>query len=136
MNRLEPEILALRDSIQEIQACLIVSDEREKEVEKNQEQLEHRMTVLEDSSALSDEGLEHRVKMIEYDVKVLHEHLNAAITRINELHKCLNSLADKDLWCDEQLDVSDDDEEFDFSDYSDKVTEEIVRVQQMDDNHE
>ena len=95
------------------------------------------MTVLEDSSALSDEGLEHRVKMIEYDVKVLHEYLDAAITRINELHKCLNSLTDKDLWCDELPYISDDDdEEFDFSDYGDKVIKEIVRVQQMDDNHE
>ena len=131
MNRLELEILALGNRVQEIQACLIVSDERGKEAENNQEQLEHRVAVLEDSSALKQEDLEHRVTMIEHDLRVLHDHLNVAITRINELHKCLDCLIDKDLWCDEKLDVSD--EEFDLTDYSEKVDKKIARVQQMDD---
>ena len=134
MNRLEPEIIALRDSIQEIQSCLIVSIERGKEGEKNQEQLQDRVALLEDSSVLQNEGLEHRVKMIEHDVKLLHEHLNGAITRINDLHKWLDRLTDKDLRCDEKLDVSD--EEFNLSDYSDKVDQEIERMQQMGDNPE
>ena len=127
MNRLEPEIIALRYSIQEIQSVLIDSNERGKEAEKNQEQLEHRVTLLEDLSVQTEE----RVKDIEDKVELLHKHLNAAITRINDLHKWLDSFTDKDLRCDEKLDVSDDsDEEFDLSDYNDKITKEIARVEQ------
>ena len=127
MNRLEPEIIALRYSIQEIQSALIDSNERGKEAEKNQEQLEHRVTLLEDLSVQTEE----RVKDIEDKVELLHKHLNAAITRINDLHKWLDSFTDKDLHCDEKLDVSDDsDEEFDLSDYNDKITKEIARVEQ------
>ena len=134
MNRLEPEIIALKDSIEEIQACLIVCDERGKEGEKHQEQLEDRVSVLEDSSVLQNEGLEHRIKLIEHDVGALHKALNTVITRINDLHQWLNRFTDNDLRCDEKLDVSD--EEFDLTDYTDKVNEEIKRVQQMGANPE
>ena len=140
MNRLEPEILTLRDSVRAIEACLIINDERGKDVEKTQEQLEHRVSVLEDLCALTVEGLEQRVQLAEQNVEILNKNLNDAITRINELHKWLNSFTDKDLRCYEKLDDSVDgdgnDDEFDFSDYDDKVTEEIVRVQQMNDNPE
>ena len=122
MNRLEPEIIALRYSIQEIQSALMESNERGKEAEKNQEQLEHRVSVLEDFSVQTEE----RVKAVEDNVELLHKHLNGAITRINELHKWLNCFMDKDLHCYEEMPVSD--EEFDFSDFSDKVDEEIERV--------
>ena len=125
MNRVEPEIIALRYSIEEIRSALIDSDERGKKAEKYQEQLEDRVTLLEDLSVQTEE----RVKAIEYNVELVHEHLNKAITRINALHKWLDSLTDKDLRCYEKLDVSD--EEFDLSDYDDKVTEEIARVEQM-----
>ena len=134
MNRLEPEIIALKDSIKEIQACLIVSDERGKEAEKNQEQLEHRVSVLEDLCVLTVEGIEQRVKFIEQNVEILDKNLTAAITRINDLHKCLKSFANKDLRCEEELD--DSDEEFDLSDYSDKVDQEIARMEHMGDNPE
>ena len=134
MNRLEPEIIALKDSIKEIQAYLIVSDERGKEAEKNQEQLEHRVSVLEDLCVLTVEGIEQRVKFIEQNVEILDKNLTAAITRINDLHKCLKSLANKDLRCEEELD--DSDEEFDLSDYSDKVDQEIARMEHMGDNPE
>ena len=134
MNRLEPEIIALKDSIKEIQACLIVSDERGKEAENNQEQLEHRVSVLEDLCVLTVEGIEQRVKFIEQNVEILDKNLTAAITRINDLHKCLKSFANKDLRCEEELD--DSDEEFDLSDYSDKVDQEIARMEHMGDNPE
>ena len=107
----------------------MVSDERGKEVEKTQEQLEHRVAVLEDLCVLAVEGIEQRVQFAEQNVEILNKNLNDAITRINMLHKCLKDLTDKDLRCD-------DDEEFDFSDYDDKVAEEIVRVQKMNDNAE
>ena len=134
MNRLEPEIIALKDSIKEIQACLIVSDERGNEAEKNQEQLEHRVSVLEDLCVLTVEGIEQRVKFIEQNVEILDKNLTAAITRINDLHKCLKSFANKDLRCEEELD--DSDEEFDLLDYSDKVDQEIARMEHMGDNPE
>ena len=131
MNRLEPEIIALKDSIKEIQACLIVSHERGKEAEKNQEALEHRVSVLEDICVLAVEGIEQRVKFVEQNVEILDKNMTAAITRINDLHKCLKSLANNDLRCKEELDNSD--EEFDLSDYDDKIDEEITRVKQMSD---
>ena len=131
MNRLEPEMIVLRHHIQEIQSSLIISDERGKEAEKNQEQLEHRVSVLEDICVLAVEGIEQRVKFVEQNVEILNKHLNDAITRINVLHKCLKSLTNNDLRCKEELD--DSDEEFDFSDYSDKIDEEITRVEQMGD---
>ena len=125
MNRVEPEIIALRYSIEEIRSALIDSDERGKKAEKYQEQLEDRVTQLEDLSVQTEE----RVKAIEYNVELIHKHLNAAITRINDLHKWLDSFTAIDLRCDEKLDVSD--EEFDLSDYDDKITKEIARIEQM-----
>ena len=133
MNRVEPEIIALRYSIEEIRSALINMNERGKTAEKYQEQLEDRVTLLEDLSVQTEE----RVKAIEYNVELVQEHLNKAITRINDLQKWLDRWTDKDLRCYEKLDVSD--EEFDLSDYDDKTTEEIARVEhdrELSDNPE
>ena len=133
MNRVEPEIIALRYSIEEIRSALINTNERGKTAEKYQEQLEDRVTLLEDLSVQTEE----RVKAIEYNVELVQEHLNKAITRINDLQKWLDRWTDKDLRCYEKLDVSD--EEFDLSDYDDKITEEIARVEhdrELSDNPE
>ena len=136
LNRLEPEIIVLGRAIQDVQSGLIDSDARAKEADETQEQLEYRVTLLEDlmkSDARAKEGvegeerLEYRVTLIEDKVELLHKHLNAAFDRINDIHKWVDTLTDKDLRCHEEMVLSD--EEFDFSDYSDKIDEEIVRVE-------
>ena len=134
LNRLEPEIETLKNRVQEIESCLIVSNVRENEAEKNEEQLEHRVNNVEDLH----NDLEKRVIMLQQDVRLLQEYLNAAITRINVLHGCLNEYIDKDLRCDEKLVVSDDDDdgELEFIDYSNKIDQEVVKIQQMRDNPE
>ena len=92
LNRLEPQINVISHTIQDVQSSLIESDVWAKE------------------AAEAEERLEYRVNLIEDKVELLHEHLNTAIERINDLHKWIDTLTDKDLRCHE---------EFDFSDLSD-----------------
>ena len=134
MNRMEREITTLKNRLQEIELCLILSNERNNEVVRNQEQVEHRLNNLEDLH----EDLEKRVTMLQEDVGLIREYLNGAITRINDLHRCLDEWTDKDLRCDEKMGVSDDDDddddEFDLSDYDEKIDLEVAKIQQMEDN--
>ena len=112
INRLEPEMIVLRQRIQEIQSSLIISNEWENEAEKNHDQLEHTVSVLEDLCAIKLKGIEQRVELVEKNVEMLHKYLN-----------------NEDLRCKEEL--NDSDEEFDFTDFSYKIDEEIKRVEQM-----
>ena len=133
MNRLEPEITTIKNRLQEIEWCLILSNERNDEVVRNQEQVEHRLNNLEDLY----EELEKKVTMLQEDVGLIHEYLNGTITRVNDLHRCLDEWTDKDLRCDEKLTVNDDDDnddEFDLSDYDEKLDLEVAKTQQMEDN--
>ena len=98
LNRLEPQINVISHTIQHVQSSLIESDVRAKE------------------AAEAEERLEYRVNLIEDKVELIYEHLNTAIKRINDLHKWIDTLTDKDLRCHE---------EFDFSDLSDDDAAEL-----------
>ena len=106
LNRLEPQIEELQNRVDDLESCLIVSNVRVNEGEKNEEQLEHRVNNIEESH----DDLEKKVIMLQQDVTFLGEYLNTAITRINLLHECLNKTIDKDLRCYEYMVSSDDDE--------------------------
>ena len=133
MDRLEREITTLKNRFEEIEWNLLLSNESNNEVVRNQEQMEHRLNNLEESH----EDLEKKVTMVQEDVGLIREYLNNAITRINDLHRCLDEWADKDLRCNEKMFVSDDDDddddddEFDLTDCSEKIT---LEIQQMKDN--
>ena len=96
LNNLEPKINVLGDAVEKIRSGLIDSDARAKEADEAKEQLEYRVTLLEDlmkSDARAKEGveeeerLEYRVTLIEDKVELLHKHLNAVLDRINDLHR-------------------------------------------------
>ena len=125
MNRLVPEITTIKNRLQEIELCLMLSNERNNEVVRNQEQVEHRLNNLEDLY----EDLEKRVTMLQEDVGLIHEYLNGTITRVNDLHRCLNELDNEKIAVDD-----DDDDEFDMSDYDEKIDLEVAKIQQMGDN--
>ena len=109
LNKLEPEIKELKNKVNDLESCLIVSNVRVNEEEKNGEQLEHRVNNIEDSH----DDLKKKVIMLQQDVTQLGEYLNTAITRINLLHECLNKAIDKDLRCYEYMVSSDDDDDND-----------------------
>ena len=95
LNRVEPEINAIRNTVQDVQLYLNNTDERVRDI------------------TITEERLEDRVDLIEEKVKLLHEHLNTAIKRINDLHKQIDTFTDKDLHCYEDFDfseISDEDE--------------------------
>ena len=131
MDRLEREITTLKNRFEEIEWHLLLSNESNNEVVRNQEQMEHRLNNLEESH----EDLEKKVTMVLEDVELIREYMNNAITRINDLHQCLGKLADKDLQCNETMFVSDDDDddddEFDMTDCSERIT---LEIQQLKDN--
>ena len=106
LNRLEPEIEELKNKVNDLESCLIMSNVRVNEEEKNEEQLEHRVNNIEDSN----DDLNKKVIMLQHDITLLGEYLNTAITRINLLHECLNKAMDKDLRCYEYMVSSDDDD--------------------------
>ena len=132
MNRLEQEITTLKNRLDEIEWNLVLSNESNYEAVRNQEQMEHRINNLEESN----EDLGKKVMMLREDVVLIGEYLNNAITRINDLHRCLNELADKDLWCNEKMGVSDDDDddddEFDLDDCSEKIDLELHEMKNND----
>ena len=102
---------------EEIECGLILSN-----ASNNEEQMEHRLSNLEELC----EGMEKMVTCLQTDVGMIHEYLNNAITRINDLHRCLNECVDKDLMCNEKMRASDD--EFDLDDCSERIE---LKVQQL-----
>ena len=122
MNRLEREITTLKNKLQNLECYLLLSNERNTELVKNQEQIEHRVN-----------NLEELCKALQEDVSLIADYVNATITRVSDLHGCLNVLGDKDLRCHETMDASDDDndDEFDLDDYDDKIALEVEYIQHM-----
>ena len=130
MNRLGQEISTLKNRLEEIECSLILSNASNNEVARNEEQMEHRLSNLEELC----EGMEKMVTCLQEDVGLIREYLNNAITRINDLHRCIDE-ANKDLWCSETMGSSDDDDgEFDLDDYNEKISLEAVKLQQTEDN--
>ena len=131
MNRLEREIITLKDRLSQIEWNLLSCNTSNDEVVRNQEQMEHRLNNLEEST----EGLGKKVAMLQEDVGLISEYLNNAITRINDLHRWLDEWVDKDLRCNEKMcasdDDNDDDEEFDLDDCSEKIELEVQQLKKQ-----
>ena len=127
MNKLKGELTTLKNRLEEIESCLVLSNERNDEVVRNQEQIEHRLHNLEELH----EDLRKMVTVLHEDVGLIGEYLNGVITRVNDLHRCLNEWGDKVSRCDEKSDVNDnddDDDEFDLDDYNEKIDVEVARI--------
>ena len=124
MNRLEREIKTLKDRLGQIEFNLLSCNTCNDEVVRNQEQMEHRLNNVEELT----EDLGKKVAMLQEDVELISEYLNNAITRINDLHQCLNDQVNKDLRCYEKMSDSDDDE-FDLDDCSKKIELEVQQLE-------
>ena len=129
MNRLEREITTLKDRLGQIELNLLLCNTSNDEVVRNQEQMEHRLNNFEEST----EDFGKKVAMLQEDVGLIHEYLNNAITRINDLHQCLNERVNKDLRCYEKMSASDDDDddEFDLDDCSKKIELEVQQLKKQ-----
>ena len=129
MYRLEREIKTLKDRLGQIESNLQLCYTSNDDVTRNQEQIEHRLNNVEETT----KDLVKKVEMLREDVVVTGEYLNNAITRINDLHQCLNKLLDKDLKCNEKMCSSDDesdlDDEFDLDDCSERIELEVQRLE-------
>ena len=110
LNNLEPKINVLGDAVEEIRSCLIAFDARATETGVIQDKVEDRLIVLEDK------------------VERIHDYLNAVVDRINDLHKWVDTFRDKDLCSHEEMGTSDEEEEFEFDDYDDKIDEQVARI--------
>ena len=109
MDRLENEIKSVKDRVSQMKPMLLVLHRSVIDMDRNQEHIEHRVSVSEESST----GLEKRLAVLEEYVNNMCQHLNGAVERINTLHQYLKELT-KDLECDETIPNSD--EEFDLED--------------------
>ena len=98
LNTLEPRINVISNTLQDVKLSLHGTNARVRDV------------------TAAEERLEDRVDFIEEQVELIKEHLNKTIKRINDIHKWVDTLIDKDLYCHE---------EFDFSDLSDD--EQIIK---------
>ena len=95
MNRLEPRINVISNTLQDVKSFLRGTDVRIRDV------------------TAAEERLEDRVDFIEEQVELIKEHLNKAIKRINDIHKWVGTFIDKDLYCHEEFDfleLSDDEQ--------------------------
>ena len=117
MYRLEREIKTLKDKLGQIESNLQLCYTSSDDVGKNQEQLEHRLHNVEETT----KDLVKKVELLREDVVMTGEYLNNAITRINDLHKCLNMICNGG-------DESDTDE-FDLDDCSKEIEQEIQRLE-------
>ena len=71
LNKLEPQIKSLSDTLQDVKWCV--------------------QEVVDDEGRLQD-----RVDFIEEEMKLLKEHLNTVIKEMNDIHRWVDNLVDKD----------------------------------------
>ena len=106
LNKLEPQINALSDTLQDVKMSLGDTDECVHDVVNAQEHLQDRLDVVE------EEMLSLKVQRVD-----LIKHLNTAIKRINDIHQWLNdNLSSLQVVTVDNLRC---DEEFDFANLSD-----------------
>ena len=91
-----------------------------KDVGRNQEHIEHRLSINED--------LEERMTALEEYMGTIHKHVNETIIRVNAIHRYLKELTDEDLQCDEKIEDSDD--EFNLDDMNEKFEQEVKQLKQ------
>ena len=121
MDRLENEIKSVKDKVRQMKPMLLVLHRSVIDMDRNQDHIEHRVSVSEESST----DLEKRLTVLEEYVSNIYQHLNGAVERINTLHQCLKELT-KDLECDETMPNSD--EEFELEDMDERFETEAKQL--------
>ena len=109
MNTLKNEIKSVNDRVSRMKPLLFVLHRTVTDMNKDQDHMDHRVSVCEETS----NGLEQRLAVLEKYVFDMADHLNGTIERINALHLYLKE-QEQSLECDEQMSSSD--EEFDLDD--------------------
>ena len=113
MNTLKNEIKSVNDRVSRMKPILLGLHKSIIEMDKNQDHLDHRVSVSEENST----GLNQRLAILEEYVYGMAEHLNGAIERINTIHQYLKE-KEQNLECDETIISSD--EEFDLDDMNNR----------------
>ena len=118
MDKLKKEIKAVKDKLNHIEPVLVMCYTDVKDVGRNQEHIEHRLSI--------NEGLEKRMTALEEYMGTLHKHVNEAIVRVNTFHQCLKVLTNEDLQCNEKIEDSND--EFNMDDTDEKIETEAKQL--------
>ena len=103
MDRLKKEIKTVKNRLNQIEPMLLMLNENVENVDRNTEQIEHRLCV-------NEEDLGKRVAALEKYIKIIYEHVNGAIERVNTLHQYLKELTNETL--------PDSDDEFSFDEFN------------------
>ena len=99
MDKLKKDIKTIQNTLHVFEHGLVMCENRIKDGERNDEYIEHRLSI--------NENHEARLTRVEAYLDVLHKHLNNTIQRVNEIHMYLKR---QDLWCYEEMQSSDDEE--------------------------
>ena len=103
MDKLENEIKAVKDRVTQMKPMLLVLHRSVIDVDRNQESLEHQVSICKQDSTT----LEKRLCALEKYVDDMTELLNGAIDRIIDLHQALKEIKtdleyDEMSTCDEE----------------------------------
>ena len=104
MNTLKNQIKLVNDRVSRMKPVLLGLHKGIVEMDKNQDHLDHRVSVSEEEST----ALYQRLTLLEEYVHSMAGHVNDAIERINALHQYLKEM-ERNLECDETLVSSDED---------------------------
>ena len=88
MDKLKKEIKGIKDKLNHIEPVLVMCYTDVKDVGRNQEHIEHRLSINED--------LEERMTALEEYMGTVHKHVNETIIRVNTIHRYLKELTDED----------------------------------------
>ena len=118
MDKLKKEIKGIKDKLNHIEPVLVKCYTDTKDVGRNQEYIEHRLSI--------NECLEERMTALEEYMGTVHKHLNETIIRVNAIHRYLKE--QEDLQCYEKIEDSDD--EFSLDDMDEKFEQEVKSLKQ------
>ena len=109
MDKLENEIKTVKDRVSQMKPMLLVLHRSVIDVDRNQESLEHQVSICKQGSTT----LEKRLCALKKYVDDMGQHLNGAIERINDLHQALKKDLEYDEMsiCDEEIGLEDKDVE-------------------------
>ena len=88
MDKLKKDIKKIKNTLNVFEHGLVMCHDSIKDGERNDEYIEHRLSV--------NENHEARLTRVEAYLNVLHKHLNDTISRVNDIHTYLKK---QDLWC-------------------------------------
>ena len=97
MDKIKNEIKTMKNTLNNFEDALVMCQVAIKEGEKSQESLELKLSI--------NEWQEERLTRLENYIDVIHKHLNATISRVNDIHVYLRK---HDLKCYEVIEDTDD----------------------------